>query len=82
MNKILNIVLKSLMPTLCMYIMVSNLFTLQNDGIGLRIFTIFTFSFAITFVLCSLIFKIEELGKKIKDIETSLEEKENKLTKE
>lgn len=82
MNKVLNIVLMSLIPTLGMCIMVSNMFRSQTDSIGLHVFTIFTFSFSITFFLCSLLLKIEKLEMKVKDIETKLEKIENKQTNE
>lgn len=82
MNKVLNIVLMSLIPTLCMFIIVSNMFNAQTEGKCMQIFTIFTFSFAITLTLRSLLLRIEKLEEKVKNIETRLDKVEQNLNNE
>ena len=68
-----NILIMALIPTLCMYIMVSNMFYTQTCGKFMQFFTIFTFSFAIALSLCSIILKIKNLEKQIKDLKAKLE---------
>jgi uncharacterized protein (UPF0335 family) len=58
------------------------MFNAQTDGKWMQIFTIFNFSFVITFALSALILRIEKLEKQVKDIEVKLKETEQKLNNE
>lgn len=79
MKKIFNIIIVASIPTLCLCILVSNMFNAQTEGKWMQIFTIFNFSFVITFALAALILRIEKLEKQVKDIEVKLKETEQKL---
>lgn len=75
MKNFFNVLIMSLIPTLCMCIIVSNMFDAQTEGAFMQFFTIFTFSFIITFTLHFLLLIIRKLEKRIKDIEEKLEKK-------
>lgn len=66
--KIIGIVI----PTLFMCHMVDNIFIARTEGGFIQYFTIFTFSFAITAIMCSLLWRIEKLEQKVKEMEQNL----------
>ncbi len=78
MKKVFNIIIMAFIPTLCLSILVGNMFNAQTEEKWMQILTIFNFSFVITFALSALIFRIEKLEKQVKDIE----KKEQKLNNE
>lgn len=82
MKKIFNIFIRAFIPTLCMCIIVSNMFTAQTEGKCMQLFTIFTFSFVMALSLTALLLRIEKLEEKVKDIEVRLEKIEKKLNNE
>lgn len=82
MKKVFNISIAAFIPTLCLCILVGNMFNAQTEEKWIQIFTIFTFSFVITFTFAALILRIEKLEKQVKDIEVKLEKKEQKLNNE
>ena len=61
-----------IIPTLFMYQMVDNIFIARTEGGFIQYFTIFTFSFAITAVMCSLLWRVGKLEQKIKEMEENL----------
>lgn len=71
MNKIFKII-GIVIPTLFMYQMVDNIFIARTEGGFIQYCTIFTFSFAITSVMCCLIWRVEKLEQKIKEMEQNL----------
>ena len=79
MKKFFNIIIVSFIPTLCMYIIVGNMFIAQTEEKWVQFFTIFSFSFVITFAFAVLISRIEKLKKQVIDIEVKLEKIEQKL---
>lgn len=78
MKKIFNIISVASIPTLCLCIIVGNMFKAQTEEKWIQILTIFTFSFVITFTFAALILRIEKLEEQIKDIEKKLEKTEQK----
>lgn len=66
--KIIGIVI----PTLVMCHMVDNIFIAQTEGGCMQYITIFTFSFAITASISFLIWRIEKLEQKVKEMEQNL----------
>lgn len=76
--KIIGIVI----PTLFMCNMVENIFIARTEGEFVQYMTIFTFSFAITAAISFLIWRIEKLEQKVKDIETRLDKVEQNLNNE
>lgn len=71
MNKIFKILILCI-PTLFMCRMVDNIFIARTEGGFIQYCTIFTFSFAITSVMCCLIWRVEKLEQKIKEMEQNL----------
>ena len=59
-------------PTLFMCGMVDNIFVARTEGGFVQYFTIFTFSLAITAAISCLMWRIEKLEQKIKEIEEKL----------
>lgn len=66
--KIIGIVI----PTLFMCQMVDNIFITRTEGGCMQYFTIFTFSLAITASISCLIWRIEKLEQKVKEMEQNL----------
>ena len=69
--KIIGIVI----PTLVMCHMVDNIFITRTEGGFMQYITIFTFSLAITAALSGLMWRIEKLEQKIKEMEQNLNNK-------
>jgi hypothetical protein len=63
--KIIGIVI----PTLFMCHMVDNIFIARTEGGFVQYITVFTFSFAITASISFLIWRIEKLEQKVKEME-------------
>jgi hypothetical protein len=59
-------------PTLFMCHMVDNIFIARTEGGFVQYITIFTFSFAITAAISFLIWRIEKLEQKVKEMEQNL----------
>ncbi len=66
--KIIGIVI----PTLFMCLMVDNIFIARTEGGFVQYITIFTFSLAITAAISCLIWRIEKLEQKVKEMEQNL----------
>ena len=66
--KIIGIVI----PTLFMCHIVDNIFIARTEGGCVQYITIFTFSFAITAAISCLMWRIEKLEEKIKEMEQNL----------
>ena len=61
-----------IIPTLFMCHMVDNIFIARTEGGFVQYITIFTFSFAITASISFLIWRIEKLEQKVKEMEQNL----------
>lgn len=61
-----------IIPTLFMCRMVDNIFIARAEGGFVQYITIFTFSFAITAAISFLIWRIEKLEQKVKEMEQNL----------
>ncbi len=71
MEKVFKII-EIIIPTLFMCQMVDNIFIARTEGGFIQYFTIFTFSFAITSVMCCLLWRVGKLEQKIKKMEQNL----------
>lgn len=71
MNKFFKIMMLCI-TTLFMCRMVDNIFIARTEGGCMQFITIFTFSFAITAVMSCLIWRVEKLEEKIKEMEENL----------
>lgn len=68
----------SIIPTLCLANMVSNIFMTQDEGTGLFLLTLFTFSFSLSLVLSAFYVKILDLENKLDELNKKLnDEKDN-----
>ena len=72
MEKVFKIIIRIVIPTLFMCYMVNNMFIARTEGGCMEYFTIFTFLFAITVVMACLIWRIEKLEQKVKEMEQNL----------
>ena len=71
MEKVFKIIVLFI-PTLFMCHMVNNMFISQTEEGYVQCITIFTFSFAITASISCLLWRVEKLEQKIKDMEQNL----------
>ena len=71
MNKFFKIMMLCI-PTLFMCQMVDNIFIARTEGGSMQFISIFTFSFAITAVMSCLMWRIEKLEQKVKEMEQNL----------
>lgn len=66
--KLSQVLLKTIIPTIGMFILVVNMFSSQKENVVMQIFTFLTFSFAIAFSITTLIAKIEKLNEEIENL--------------
>lgn len=82
-NKLITITLNAIIPTFGMMIMVGNMLDAHdNEGILIRLLTKFTFSFAISIVITSLVIATNTLKdelEKVKDEFRKLKEDKQRL---
>jgi len=68
----------SIIPTLCLANMLNNIFITQEEGTGMFLFTLFTFSFCLSLVLSAFYIKIIDLENKLVELNKKLnDEKDN-----
>lgn len=72
MEKVFKVIIGIIIPTLFMCNMVENIFIARTEGGFVQYITIFTFSFAITAAISFLIWRIEKLEQKVKEMEQKL----------
>lgn len=72
MEKVFKVIIGIIIPTLFMCHMVDNIFIARTEGGFVQYITIFTFSFAITAAISFLIWRIEKLEQKVKEMEQKL----------
>lgn len=66
--KLSQVLLKTIIPTIGMFILVVNMFSSQKENVVMQILTILTFAFAIAFSITTLIAKIEQLNEEIENL--------------
>ena len=75
MEKVFKVIIGIVIPTLFMCHMVDNIFIARTEGGFVQYITIFTFSLAITAAISCLIWRIEKLEQKVKEMEQNLNNK-------
>lgn len=66
--KLSQVLLRTIILTIGMFILVVNMFSSQKENVVVQIFTILTFAFAIAFSITTLIAKIEQLNEEIENL--------------
>ena len=66
--KLSQVLLRTIILTISMFILVVNMFSSQKENVVVQIFTILTFAFAIAFSITTLIAKIEQLNEEIENL--------------
>ena len=66
--KLSQVLLRTIILTISMFILVVNMFSSQKENVVAQIFTILTFAFAIAFSITTLIAKIEQLNEEIENL--------------